>query len=126
MRSLWIGVAGFAGAVSRYQLEGWISRHAKGAFPWGTLLVNLFLKATDTEIRRQNEVRWQVSLLGERLLLGGGLIFLFGLLLRLLPTSHNAQDERVIAIRKTSKPIIVAMMVSGVLLMVGGLLTLAL
>ncbi len=41
MRSLWIGVAGFAGAVSRYQLEGWISRQAKGAFPWGTLLVNL-------------------------------------------------------------------------------------
>ncbi len=41
VRSLWIGVAGFAGAISRYQLEGWVSRHAKGAFPWGTLIVNL-------------------------------------------------------------------------------------
>ena len=67
-----------------------------------------------------------MSLLGERLLLGGGLIFLFGLILRLLPTSHNAQDERVIAIRRTSKPIIMAMMVFGILLMGAGLLTLAL
>ena len=39
MRSLWIGVAGFAGAVARYQLEGLVSRSTRGAFPWGTLVV---------------------------------------------------------------------------------------
>lgn len=41
MRAIWIGIAGFAGAVSRYQLEDWILRRTNGAFPWGTLVVNL-------------------------------------------------------------------------------------
>lgn len=41
MRSIWIGMAGFAGAISRYQLEGLVSRSAKGAFPWGTWVVNV-------------------------------------------------------------------------------------
>jgi CrcB protein len=41
VRSLWVGVAGFFGAVARYQLDSLISRHARGAFPWGTLVVNL-------------------------------------------------------------------------------------
>lgn len=41
MRTIWIGVAGFAGAVSRYRLEGWVARRTGGAFPWGTLAVNL-------------------------------------------------------------------------------------
>lgn len=41
MRSLWIGVGGFFGAVSRYQVEGWIARQWPGAFPWGTLAVNV-------------------------------------------------------------------------------------
>lgn len=41
MRSLWIGLTGFLGAVSRYQVEGWLSRRASGAFPWGTLTVNV-------------------------------------------------------------------------------------
>lgn len=41
MRSVWIGVAGFAGAVARYHVEGLVSRLTKGAFPWGTLVVNL-------------------------------------------------------------------------------------
>lgn len=40
MRNLWIGVAGFAGAVTRYQIEGWVSRVTGGSFPWGTLAVN--------------------------------------------------------------------------------------
>jgi CrcB protein len=35
-----IAVAGALGALARYGLEGWISRRA-GAFPWGTLVVNL-------------------------------------------------------------------------------------
>ena len=41
MRSLWIGVAGFAGAVARYHVEGLVSRQTRGAFPWGTLAVNV-------------------------------------------------------------------------------------
>jgi CrcB protein len=41
MRSVWIAVAGAAGAVSRYQVEGAVSRLTRGAFPWGTLVVNL-------------------------------------------------------------------------------------
>jgi len=41
VRSLWVGVAGFFGAIARYQLDSLISRHARGAFPWGTLVVNL-------------------------------------------------------------------------------------
>jgi CrcB protein len=41
VRNIWIAIAGSAGAVSRYQFEGLISRHARGAFPWGTLVVNL-------------------------------------------------------------------------------------
>ena len=41
MRSLWVGIAGFFGAVARYQLDSLISRHARGVFPWGTLVVNI-------------------------------------------------------------------------------------
>lgn len=41
MRSVWIGSAGFLGAVSRYQIGEWIGRHTRSAFPWGTLAVNL-------------------------------------------------------------------------------------
>lgn len=40
MRTLWIGTAGFAGAIARYGLEGWVSGRTAGAFPWGTLAVN--------------------------------------------------------------------------------------
>ena len=41
MRTIWIGVAGFFGAVSRYQVEGWVSRGVKGPFPWATFVVNV-------------------------------------------------------------------------------------
>jgi CrcB protein len=41
VRSLWIGVGGFIGAVARYQLDSLVSRHARSDFPWGTLVVNL-------------------------------------------------------------------------------------
>jgi len=34
LRTIWIGMAGFAGAVSRYQVEGWVARRTNGAFPW--------------------------------------------------------------------------------------------
>jgi CrcB protein len=36
-----IAVAGAFGALARYALEGFVSRRAKGAFPWGTFVVNI-------------------------------------------------------------------------------------
>ncbi|MGH2795543.1 MAG: fluoride efflux transporter CrcB [Actinomycetota bacterium] len=41
MRTIWIGLAGFAGAVSRYAIEGLVSDRTRGAFPWGTFVVNV-------------------------------------------------------------------------------------
>lgn len=41
MRSVWIGVAGFVGAIARYHLDGLVSRHARSDFPWGVLVVNV-------------------------------------------------------------------------------------
>jgi CrcB protein len=36
-----IAVAGAAGALARYGIEGFISRRQSGAFPWGTFAVNV-------------------------------------------------------------------------------------
>ena len=36
-----IAVAGAFGALARYGLEGFVSRRAPGAFPWGTFVVNI-------------------------------------------------------------------------------------
>ena len=36
-----IALAGALGALARYAVDGWVSRRATGAFPWGTLVVNL-------------------------------------------------------------------------------------
>jgi CrcB protein len=38
---LLIGLGGFAGAVARYALDGWVSARTGGSFPYGTLVVNL-------------------------------------------------------------------------------------
>jgi fluoride exporter len=35
-----IALAGAAGALARYGLEGLVSRRATGAFPWGTFTIN--------------------------------------------------------------------------------------
>jgi CrcB protein len=35
-----IGVGGFAGAISRYLVDGFVSDRTGGSFPWGTLAVN--------------------------------------------------------------------------------------
>ena len=40
VKAVYIGIAGFAGAVSRYAVEGWVSNRFRGAFPWGTFVVN--------------------------------------------------------------------------------------
>jgi CrcB protein len=36
-----IGLGGFAGAVTRYLVDGWISEATRGGFPWGTLAINV-------------------------------------------------------------------------------------
>jgi fluoride exporter len=35
-----IGLGGFAGAVARYLVDGWVTGLSHGGFPWGTLAVN--------------------------------------------------------------------------------------
>lgn len=41
MHLVLIGLGGFAGAIARYLVDGWTSTLTRGAFPWGTLTVNL-------------------------------------------------------------------------------------
>lgn len=36
-----IGVGGAAGAVARYLVDGAVASAVRGAFPWGTLVINL-------------------------------------------------------------------------------------
>ncbi|MEO8470051.1 MAG: fluoride efflux transporter CrcB [Chloroflexota bacterium] len=36
-----IAIGGAAGAVSRYLVDGFVADRATGAFPWGTLTINL-------------------------------------------------------------------------------------
>ena len=36
-----IAVAGSLGALARYGLDGFVSRRIRGAFPWGTFVVNI-------------------------------------------------------------------------------------
>ena len=38
---IWVGIAGFFGAIARYSLGGFISEHIAGAFPWETLVINV-------------------------------------------------------------------------------------
>ena len=41
MSLLLIGLGGFAGAISRYLVDGFVTDRTAGAFPWGTMAVNL-------------------------------------------------------------------------------------
>jgi CrcB protein len=36
-----VAVAGSLGALARYGLDGFVSRRTRGAFPWGTFVVNI-------------------------------------------------------------------------------------
>lgn len=36
-----IAIGGAAGAVTRYVVDGFVAERASGAFPWGTLVINL-------------------------------------------------------------------------------------
>ncbi len=41
MQLLLIALGGAAGATTRYLVDAWIAQRAAGAFPWGTLVVNV-------------------------------------------------------------------------------------
>jgi CrcB protein len=41
MRVVLIGIAGFCGAISRYWVDGVVSRVTSGSFPWGTFVINV-------------------------------------------------------------------------------------
>ena len=41
MTVLLVGLGGFAGAVARYLIDGWVTRHVQGPFPWGTFVINI-------------------------------------------------------------------------------------
>ena len=41
MPILLIGLGGFAGAIARYLVDGLVADRVSGAFPWGTLVVNV-------------------------------------------------------------------------------------
>lgn len=38
---LYVGAGGALGAMARFLMAGWVQRAAGGAFPWGTLSVNV-------------------------------------------------------------------------------------
>jgi CrcB protein len=41
MTLLFIGLGGAGGAIARYLVDGWVSERTAGAFPFGTLVVNV-------------------------------------------------------------------------------------
>ena len=41
MPLLLIGLGGFAGAITRYLVDGVVSDRTGGGFPWGTLVINV-------------------------------------------------------------------------------------
>ena len=40
MTYLLVGLGGFAGAVARYAVDGWVARSLGTSFPFGTLIIN--------------------------------------------------------------------------------------
>jgi CrcB protein len=38
---VFIALGGAAGAITRYLIDQWISQRVAGAFPWGTMVINL-------------------------------------------------------------------------------------
>jgi len=41
VRTIWVGVAGFFGAIARYSLGGWLNDRNHSAFPWETFIINV-------------------------------------------------------------------------------------
>ena len=41
MRAIVVGLAGFAGAISRYAIGTWLGRRSATSFPWATFAINV-------------------------------------------------------------------------------------
>jgi CrcB protein len=41
MRTIWVGIAGFFGAIARYALGGLLTDHIRSTFPWETFVINV-------------------------------------------------------------------------------------
>jgi fluoride exporter len=41
VRAIVVGLAGFAGAVSRYAIGTWLGRRSTASFPWATFAINV-------------------------------------------------------------------------------------
>ena len=41
MKSLFVGIGGFFGAIARYWIDGWISTRYRGDFPLATFVINV-------------------------------------------------------------------------------------
>jgi CrcB protein len=41
MQYVWVAMGGALGSMARYAMSGWVSRLADGAFPFGTMVVNV-------------------------------------------------------------------------------------
>jgi len=41
MHVIVIGLGGFAGAITRYAVDGWVTTWTQGRYPWGTFAVNV-------------------------------------------------------------------------------------
>ncbi len=41
MQYVWVAFGGALGSMARYGMSGWVSRLADGAFPFGTMVVNV-------------------------------------------------------------------------------------
>lgn len=59
MPLVFIAIGGAGGAVARYLIDSWVAQRAAGAFPWGTLVINvsgslvlglLFALATERDV----------------------------------------------------------------------------
>lgn len=40
MPIVWIGIGGFAGAIARYLIDGFVVQRLAAGYPWGTFVVN--------------------------------------------------------------------------------------
>jgi fluoride exporter len=41
MQLIAIGLGGFAGAITRYVVDGWVTGLTRGSYPWGTFVINV-------------------------------------------------------------------------------------
>ena len=41
MRTIWVGIAGFFGAIARYSLGGFLAQRTHSGFPWETFVINV-------------------------------------------------------------------------------------